>query len=252
MNGTTGLPASAEGEPTLRRSSQEINAELTPGLIHDVNNVLTGIFFHLETARELVDGGHPLAEILSEMQVGIERIRDLLDRATRIHLNAAEREVCYHDLESLAASQADLLRILFPKTTHLDVATCSETVHIKCAEHTFRTALLALAVSVRGFFGALKSRIPLVVWGPVELRRRFDQAGFGGLDDHAAVGFQLPGVIACAGEVDEYLERRGTSDISMVKVELLAGELQGALLFIPGPESTTFCLISLPVEHLTP
>lgn len=252
MNGAAHPPVPADGAVALRRSSQEINAELTPGLIHDVNNVLTGIFFHLDASRELVDRGHPLAEMLAEMQAGVERLRDLVDRATRIHLNAAEREVSYHDLESLAASQADLLRILFPKTARLEILPCSETVYIKCAEHTFRTALLALAVSVRGFFGALKTRIPLVVWGPLELRGQFDQAGFGGLSDHAAVGFQLPGTMSGAAEVDEYLERRGASDISMAKVELLAGELQGALLFIPGPELTTFCLISLPVEHLTP
>ena len=53
----------------LRRASNELNAELTPGLIHDVNNVLTGIYFNLETCQELVgsDGGAERTAVAEEI-----------------------------------------------------------------------------------------------------------------------------------------------------------------------------------------
>jgi hypothetical protein len=64
-----------ESEVILKRVSNELNAELTPGLIHEVNNILTGIYFNLETCGEALNEDPDLAESICEINQGVERIK---------------------------------------------------------------------------------------------------------------------------------------------------------------------------------
>ena len=120
-----------ESEVILKRVSNELNAELTPGLIHEINNILTGIYFNLETCGEALSADPGLAESLSEINQGVERIKEVLNRTVHIHLNVAEREKTYHDLESLVAAQLDLVRIVFPKTAQVRLIAPPEPLHVQ-------------------------------------------------------------------------------------------------------------------------
>ena len=62
----------------IDEDSYRLNATVTPGLVHEMNNLLTGIYFNLETIRELFDENHPASESLEEINQGVERIKDLL------------------------------------------------------------------------------------------------------------------------------------------------------------------------------
>ena len=113
----------------LKRASNELNEELTPGLIHEVNNVLTGIYFNLESCHESCSANPAAAEALSDITQGVERIKEVLNRTAHIHLNVAEREKTYHDLATLVESQLDLVRIIFPKTAKITLIPPVEVLH---------------------------------------------------------------------------------------------------------------------------
>jgi len=210
-----------------KRASNEINAELTPGLIHEVNNVLTGIYFNIESCRELLDAAHPLAEAMQEIQVGVERIKEVLGRTTQIFLNAAEREQTYHEVQALVAGQIDLLRIIFPKTARITLSSGEVPFFFHVSEYAFRIALLALASCVRDIYPQGKIEIPLTILSPGEL------GSLGGEDfeDCVGISFRLPCVATSPAEIDDFHARNATSDLSMANTEVLIGEAGGRLLF---------------------
>ena len=153
----------------LRRASNELNAELTPGLIHDVNNVLTGIYFNLEGCHEALQTDGSAAEAVKEIGQGVERIKEILARTTQIHLNVAERETTYHDLESLVALELDLLRLVFPKTAKIQFLPPQSPIHVRLAEFPFRVALLSIASRLRAFLPTGKIEIQLAVLTTLQL-----------------------------------------------------------------------------------
>ena len=219
-----------ESEVILKRVSNELNAELTPGLIHEVNNILTGIYFNLETCGEALSADPALAESLSEMNQGVERIKEVLNRTVHIHLNVAEREKTYHDLESLVASQLDLLRIIFPKTAKISLISPPEALHVEIAEHPFRTVILTIASRLREIFPAGKVEIVFEILSPnqlAELIPDWDKAENGNL---VAVSLSIPCMIESVSEVDEYLLRSTTGDLTFANAENLTGSLGGRLL----------------------
>ena len=219
-----------ESEVILKRVSNELNAELTPGLIHEVNNILTGIYFNLETCGEALSADPALAESLSEMNQGVERIKEVLNRTVHIHLNVAEREKTYHDLESLVASQLDLVRIVFPKTAKISLLSPPEALHVEIAEHPFRTVILTIASRLREIFPAGKVEIVFEILSPnqlAELIPDWDKAENGNL---VAVSLSIPCMIESVSEVDEYLLRSTTGDLTFANAENLTGSLGGRLL----------------------
>ncbi|MEI8284040.1 MAG: hypothetical protein WCG52_03525 [bacterium] len=219
-----------ESEVILKRVSNELNAELTPGLIHEVNNILTGIYFNLETCGEALNEDPDLAESICEINQGVERIKEVLNRTVHIHLNVAEREKTYHDLESLVASQLDLVRIVFPKTAKISLLSPHEALHVEIAEHPFRTVILTIASRLREIFPAGKVEIVFEILSPnqlAELIPDWDKAENGNL---VAVSLSIPCMIESVSEVDEYLLRSTTGDLTFANAENLTGSLGGRLL----------------------
>jgi len=219
-----------ESEVILKRVSNELNAELTPGLIHEVNNILTGIYFNLETCGEALNEDPDLAESICEINQGVERIKEVLNRTLHIHLNVAEREKTYHDLESLVASQLDLVRIVFPKTAKISLLSPPEALHVEIAEHPFRTVILTIASRLREIFPAGKVEIVFEILSPnqlAELIPDWDKAENGNL---VAVSLSIPCMIESVSEVDEYLLRSTTGDLTFANAENLTGSLGGRLL----------------------
>ena len=231
-----------------KRASNEINAELTPGLIHEVNNVLTGIYFNIESCRELLDAAHPLAEAMQEIQVGVERIKEVLGRTTQIFLNAAEREQTYHEVQALVAGQIDLLRIIFPKTARITLSSGEVPFFVHVSEYAFRIALLALASSVRDIYPQGKIEIPLTILSPEELGT---MGGGEEFEDCVGISFRLPCVATSSAEIDDFHARNATSDLSMATTEVLIGEAGGRLLFFKGAaDHTSEAAMVFPQRHL--
>jgi len=230
---------SVNPEHLLRRTSNEINAELTPGLIHEVNNILTGIYFNLESCHEFFDEGHPIVETLQELNAGIERIKEVLGRTAQIHLNVAERERSYHDLEVLVSSQLDLLRIVFPKTANVTLTPPRYPLHVHVAEYPFRVALLTIAARLRQLFPSGKVEIPLEIFTSEQVAEAILRTGGEVQRDSVAVAFKLPCFTESAGEIDEYLVAVSESDISMEHAGVLAGQLGGELLVCGSADGKT-------------
>ena len=231
------------------RCLNEINAELTPGLIHDVNNVLTGIYFNIESCREGIDASHPMAESLQEIQAGVERIKMVLGRITQIYLNAAEREKNYHELQALVSGQIDLLRIIFPKTARISLTAREEPLFVHVSEESFRVGLLALASSLKGLYPEGKIEIPLAVLSPVELSRMNEGENFA---DCIGVSFRLPCIVLSVSEIDDFHSNNSTSDISMANTEAIICAIGGRLLLSKGLDShSSHATMIFPQYHLT-
>jgi hypothetical protein len=235
---------------TQRRASNEINASLAPGLIHEVNNILTGIYFNLEGFREVLDASHPLAESVQEIQVGVERIKEVLARITQIYLNAAEREQTYHEAQALVASQIDLLRIVFSKTASITMTSPETALYINVSEYAFRVALLTLATCVRGLYPEGKIEIPMSVLCPEDL----SEADFGAYTascDCVGISFRLPCLALSVAEIDDFHARDNSSDLSMAAAEVLVGEAGGRLLFSKGKAPHTSEVVMIfPLHNL--
>lgn len=234
------------GQLLLKRVSNELNSELSPGLIHEVNNILTGIYFNLEGCQEALDPASGAVELVKEINRGVERIKEILGRATQIQLNSAEREVSYHDLEALVAGQLDLLRIVFPKTSKIQFAPSASTIHVRTAEFPFRVALLTMAARLRGLFPAGKNEIHLAILDPREVSKVT-----GGNGDFAAVEISIPCLAETAEEIDEFLFCATPGDISLQNVESIAAGFGGRVVVRPGADrSSSKIMLVLPVYDL--
>jgi hypothetical protein len=235
---------------TQRRASNEINATLAPGLIHEVNNILTGIYFNLEGFREVLDASHPLAESVQEIQVGVERIKEVLARITQIYLNDAEREQTYHEAQALVARQIDLLRIVFSKTASINLTSPETSLYINVSEYAFRVALLTLATCLRGLYPEGKIEIPMSILCPEDLSEaNFEKYTSSG--DCVGISFRLPCVALSVAEIDDFYARDNSSDLSMAAAESLVGEAGGRLLFSKGkaPHTSEVAMV-FPLSNL--
>jgi len=248
---TSGANASDSSEKkTQCRASNEINATLAPGLIHEVNNILTGIYFNLEGCREVLDASHPLAESVHEIQVGVERIKEVLARITQIYLNAAEREQTYHEVQALVASQIDLLRIVFPKTASITLTSPDTALYINVSEYAFRVALLTLATCLRGIYPEGKIEVPMSVLCSQDLSES-DFGTYTTSGDCVGISFRLPFLALSVAKIDDFHARYKSSDLSMAAAEVLVGEAGGRLLFSEGkfPHTSEVAMV-FPLHNL--
>lgn len=207
----------------LSHDSDRLNAIITPGLVHEMNNLLTGIYFNLETMRDLFDSNHPASEALKEISQGVERINELLGRTAQIHLNTAERELNYHDLEALASSQLDLLRILFPKTYRIAISAPARPAHVHVAEFPFRVALLNVATTARDIAREPKSEIYIKIHDPESLA----SISTAKLEGNVAVGVSIPNRPGSELELKKYLEN---PDTPLSRASVIIREMGGNLI----------------------
>lgn len=235
-----------ETQLVLKRISNELNSELSPGLIHEVNNILTGIYFNLEGCLDVIDSSSGAFELIKEINRGVERIKEILGRATQIQLNSAEREVTYHDLEALVAGQLDLLRIVFPKTSKIDISPATQTIHVRTAEFPFRVALLTMAARLRGLFPAGKNDIRLAILGPEQVAESIGEKG-----RFAAVEIFIPCLAETTEEIDEFLFCATPGDISLKNVDAIAADFGGRLVICPAAaRSHSKIMLVLPIYDI--
>jgi len=231
----------------LRRASNELNSELTPGLIHEVNNVLTGIYFNLEVCQEARQDDGRAAEAVQEIGRGVERIKEILARTTQIHLNVAEREKTYHDLETLVASELDLLRLVFPKTAKIQFLPPESPIHVHLAEFAFRVALLSIATRLRAFLPTRKIDIQMAVLTTLQLEELSARCAREIPAASVAVSFRIPGSISSAEEIDGYPAAAEPSDLSVSHADHILSGIGGSLMFCNNnPDDFCDVLLLLP------
>lgn len=157
------MDSGEQPELLLQRMSNQLNAQLSPGLIHEVNNVLTGIYFNIENCQEALTSDHPSSETLEEIQASLDRIKVILNRSLQIYLNTIERDKSYHDLEDLIVGQLDLINIVLPRTTKLELIPSIDRFHVHLAEYPFRVVLLTIVEGIRDSLPLGKNVISLEI-----------------------------------------------------------------------------------------
>ena len=212
----------------IDEDSCRLNATVTPGLVHEMNNLLTGIYFNLETIRELFDSNHPASESLEEINQGVERIKDLLGRTAQIHLNTTEREENYHDFETLVSSQLDLLRLIFPKTFRISISAPDHPLHIHVAEYPVRVALMGVASIIKSIVSQGKSEIGLTIHSQESL------ACSGSLPSDSATGkvavsISFPSSIEANASLEEDLASQPPIGTSLARTKAIMREVGGEL-----------------------
>ena len=153
----------ADGDPDLRarlaRAEQLIRddgyhvlaSELTLGLLHKLNNLMTGVYFNLEGAEAALEPTHPASALLREISTSIHQAQTLVRRTADLNL-APEAEPSYFEIGALIQESWDLIKIILPKSTLAEFKGPAEPLYVKVSPEEFREAVLQLASATRGAF----------------------------------------------------------------------------------------------------
>lgn len=239
------MPGS-QSKKILNRMSNELNAELIPGLIHEVNNALTGIYFNLENCNEILSPEHPALASLHDITCGVERIKTVLARSMQIHLNTMEREKGYHELESLLHNQIDLLRIIFPRTTKVKLVRPNTPLHVFIAEHPFRVVLLAVASLIRQALPPGKNTLNVEILPPEQTAEAIKKHGGAVLASSVGISFVVP-LAPPEGNPNAVTIFEPAGDLTLENAKNLAGEIGAEVLFSTSlPEYRAEALLVFP------
>jgi len=121
-------------------------ADLTPGLAHDFNNVLTGILAVSEVCLAQADAEHPFHESLSLIKQKVQDASQLVHRIARLHQEAPG---CfdYQDVNSITAEVVEILRKAIPRRIEIITALSAVPLPVYVDAVEFRRLLLSLALS---------------------------------------------------------------------------------------------------------
>jgi hypothetical protein len=134
----------------LRGLRQDLTAELTLGLLHKINNLLTRIHFQVEDSLALLQPSHPVSAQIAELSENIGGIQSLLDRTSQINLPPSEQDNCpIYDLEASVHQQMDLLKILLPLSEIRTVSEEALAIPTGIREGEFGLLLLQIACVLR-------------------------------------------------------------------------------------------------------
>jgi len=140
----------------LKSAWKEALADLTPGLAHDFNNLLTGVLATSEAYLEQIDPTHAFHEGLSLIKQKAFDASQLIHRISRLYQEKTG-EQSYHDLNSLVAEIAEVLRKLIPRRIEVSAAFCADSLPVYLDGVQFRRVLLSLASdAVNGIAGSGK------------------------------------------------------------------------------------------------
>lgn len=215
-----GMDSGDQPEFLLQRMSNQLNAQLSPGLIHEVNNVLTGIYFNIENFQDVLASDHPGCHDLEEIQAGLDRIKVILNRSLQIYLNTIERDKSYHDLEDLLVGQMDLMKIIFPRTTKLDLIPGGDRFHVHLAEFPFRVVLLSVAQVIQDWLPVGKNLVTLEIMSA----DRVNSALLEGCKEGAVLVIQFP-------TKNPEIFSQELSDLTFQNAKILAGSFGAQLIY---------------------
>jgi hypothetical protein len=125
------------------RLDADLGAEITLGLLHEVNNAMTSVFFTLESCLEDMPLAPEVKEDLTRVFADLRSAQLIIGRTSEVCLGA--RELCYHEAGDLVQRQLDLLGITFPKSTALEFVPSAEALYLQLDEAGFRRIILRLA-----------------------------------------------------------------------------------------------------------
>ena len=124
---------------------KETLAELTPGLAHDFNNVLTGILALSEGFLTQIDSNHSFHEGLSMIQRKARQATQLVRQITDLYEDRAGKR-SYHDVNSIAAELMEILSKVIPKRIELSLQIARKPLPVYVDGVEFRRVLFSLAV----------------------------------------------------------------------------------------------------------
>jgi len=142
-------------------------AMLTAGLVHDFSNVMAGIYALSELYHSSMEESDKMYEGLGQIKKSSMEARKLVRRIIDINREEAGQKN-YHDPKKLIYEQLDLLKIIFPRGTHIELDLCGEEIPVYIDDVEFRQILLNLAMNSKD---ALKKQ------GVIHIQTRRVEAG---------------------------------------------------------------------------
>ncbi len=121
-------------------------AMLTAGLVHDFSNVMAGIYALSELYHSSIEPDNSMYEGLGQIKKSSMEARKLVRRIIDINREEAGQKN-YHDPKKLICDQLDLLKIIFPKGTQIELDLTGEEIPIYIDDIEFRQILLNLAMN---------------------------------------------------------------------------------------------------------
>ncbi len=237
----SGPDSPLSGAP-LRGVRQELTAELTLGLLHKINNLLTRIHFQVEDSQALLPPSHPVSAHIADLSENISGIQSLVDRTSQINLPASEQDNCpIYDLESSVHQQLDLLKILLPLSEIRSVSEESLAIQTGIREGEFGLLFLQIACGLRAL--PIPKRSPVFV----DLLRG-DQITFP-LPD---LPWSLQQTAAILLEADPAENPPQEPPPALARIEQLAETLGCKIIWPPFKENTPHRLVLILPESLRP
>lgn len=219
-------------------------SELTLGLLHKFNNLFTGIMFLTEECAAHAEAGEPVGERLEEIFAMLRQSHTFVDRITRLHIDEAEEDAGYHELDADIAAQLDLAGLLLPRGTAL--------VHQPAAErltyYASQRALVEIVLHLVGNCGevlpkhggavTITSRVPEGRESSVEVEVRDNGPGF--------PAELLPRLFAALITSKDAKRHAG---LGLMRCRELARSFGGDLIARNHPEGGAVVTLSLPQDN---
>lgn len=139
------MPASPADPNNSPGSWPEVLSRLTPGFLHDFNNLIAGVHGLSDTFLSQLEPGHPFHDGLALMKKNTLEGAKLVQRLQQLHrLRPGERT--YHDLNAIAQDCAELLRRGFSKRYEIIAETASAQLPIHADAAELQLAILAAGI----------------------------------------------------------------------------------------------------------
>jgi len=130
---------------SLAQGQARLTSDLTLGLLHKLNNVMTSIYFTAEGCETEVESGHPVREMLSDLTRAVRDAQQLINQTSEVNLTLGDTVPEYHDLNVLVRQELFLMKMLLPKNTVVEIETMLEPAFIRMSIADFRRVLFSLA-----------------------------------------------------------------------------------------------------------
>ncbi|HCJ12200.1 MAG: hypothetical protein A2Y14_01200 [Verrucomicrobia bacterium GWF2_51_19] len=153
-------------------------ATLTSGMIHDFSNVMTGIYSLSELYLEKIDPSDAMYEGMAQIKKSSFEAQKLVRRIIDLNRDVS-KEKNYHNVNALIKNQLDLLKIILPRNTKIDLDLTPQEIPVYVDEVAFRQVLLNLAMNSRDAIGPKGGKVRIRT-RPVAAREAIFEGGLTG------------------------------------------------------------------------
>jgi signal transduction histidine kinase len=116
--------------------------DLTLGLMHRLNNLMTSVSFTLEAAEEEIPPGSNAREYLAALGESLAEVQRIIRRTCEVNLSLGSEEMAYQNLNSVLRNDHDLFRFVLPKGADLTIETAPEQMVVRASTSALRSVLL--------------------------------------------------------------------------------------------------------------